>query len=79
MITVSGEKAQFCDGMSRRNLLHAGFLGGIGLSLSSILQLQAKTASKSNKAVIFVELAGGPTQFETYDPKPRAPLEIRGA
>ena len=79
MITVSGEKAQFCDGMSRRNLLHAGFLGGIGLSLSSILQLQAKTASKSNKAVIFVELAGGPTQFETYDPKPSAPIEIRGA
>ena len=37
MITVSGEKAQFCDGMSRRNLLHAGFLGGVGLSLSNIL------------------------------------------
>ena len=79
MITLSGEKAQFCDGMSRRNLLHAGFLGGVGLSLSSILKLQAETASKNKKAVIFVELAGGPTQFETYDPKPSAPIEIRGA
>ena len=25
-----------------------------------------------------LELAGGPTQFETYDPKPDAPSEIRG-
>lgn len=29
-------------------------------------------------SVIFIELAGGPTQFETYDPKPQAPAEYRG-
>ena len=28
--------------------------------------------------MIFVELAGGPSQFETYDPKPNAPAEFRG-
>ena len=30
-------------------------------------------------SVIYVELAGGPTQFETYDPKPDAPIEYRGS
>jgi hypothetical protein len=30
------------------------------------------------RSVIFVELAGGPTHFETYDPKPKAPSENRG-
>jgi len=29
-------------------------------------------------SVIFFEMAGGPTHFETYDPKPEAPAEYRG-
>jgi len=41
---------------------------------------QAAEAGESlpRRSVIFVELAGGPTHFETYDPKPKAPSEYRG-
>lgn len=81
MPTTSNEKATFCDGLTRRSVLKAGFLGVGGFSLPDILQLQSASASSvvgDTKAVIFVELAGGPSQFETYDPKPDAPIEYRG-
>ncbi|MBP88123.1 MAG: hypothetical protein CMJ64_15625 [Planctomycetaceae bacterium] len=82
MLTLYGEQASFCDGLPRRSFLRAGFLGAAGLSLAEVLRLRA-TASESGAplrktSVIFVELAGGPTQFETYDPKPKAPIEYRG-
>jgi len=82
MLTIYGEPAKFCDGVSRRSFIKAGFLGAGGLSLADILQLQARAGATGQTArknsVIFVELAGGPTQFETYDPKPKAPIEFRG-
>ncbi len=73
----------YCDGLSRRTLLRAGLAGTIGLSVPDILRLQAANSSKSDTAVpdtavIYVEMAGGPTQHETYDPKPNAPTEYRG-
>lgn len=81
MLTRTGEKSTFCDGIARRSFLKAGFLGLGGLSLPEILRLRAASANDAAvdvKAVIFVELAGGPSQFETYDPKPHAPVEYRG-
>jgi hypothetical protein len=72
----------FCDGITRRGILKAGLAGAIGLSLPDLLRLQAASAqgssSRKDTAVIFLELAGGPTQHETYDPKPDAPEEYRG-
>jgi len=69
----------FCDGISRRGLIQAGLGGIIGLSLPDLLRLRAESAeSTSGTAVIYLELAGGPTQHETYDPKPSAPAEYRG-
>lgn len=74
--------SDFCDGISRRNVLQAGLAGAIGLSLPDLLRLQAESAEtgtpKRDTAVIFLEMAGGPTQHETYDPKPDAPQEYRG-
>ncbi|MDB5337550.1 MAG: hypothetical protein JWN70_3169, partial [Planctomycetaceae bacterium] len=74
--------SQISAGVSRRSLLQAGLAGMFGLSLPDMLRLQAQGAEPGRKArdasVIFVELAGGPTQHETYDPKPDAPLEYRG-
>lgn len=67
---------------SRRTLLRATglFVGGAGLS--RLLQLRALSAAESgtvrNTSVILIELGGGPSQFETYDPKPDAPAEYRG-
>ena len=78
MITVSGRPLEFCDGVPRRTFLKAGFLGLGGLTLPSILRARESGGASRNAAVIFLELAGGPTQFETYDPKPDAPSEIRG-
>lgn len=72
----------FCDGASRRTVIQAGLTGAIGLSMSDLLRLRANSAERGveqrDTAVIFLELAGGPTQHETYDPKPDAPQEYRG-
>jgi hypothetical protein len=50
-----------------------------GLSLPQLLRAQSRSGgSSSDAAVIMVYLPGGPTQHETFDPKPEAPVEIRG-
>src|SRR5687768_7397043 len=66
--------------ISRRRWLEASLTaGGCGLSLAQVLQLQAASnGPKPDTAVIQVWLGGGPSQFETFDPKPEAPREIRG-
>lgn len=66
-------------GVSRRAALHAGALTLGGLSLSQLLALESHAASRAaDKSVILVWLDGGPSQIESYDPKPDAPVEYRG-
>src|SRR5262245_23906928 len=49
-----------------------------GLSLSSLLAASnEQPAYVRGKSVIFVFQQGGPSQFETFDPKPDAPDGIR--
>ncbi len=69
-----------CQGFSRRSALKAGVLGAFGFSAADLLKLQAagKTNGITNKSVILIWLDGGPSQLETYDPKPGAPSEYRG-
>src|SRR5262249_7007909 len=38
----------------------------------------ARTRGKGRKSVILIWLSGGPSQLDTWDPKPDAPVEIRG-
>lgn len=85
MLSLSGRPLRDCEGMSRRSLLKIGTLGLGGLTLADLLALrsQASTLASSSgssrkTSVIFFEMAGGPTHFETYDPKPEAPEEYRG-
>ncbi|MCA9202973.1 MAG: DUF1501 domain-containing protein, partial [Planctomycetales bacterium] len=80
MLGLLGKGSTYCDGVSRRNFLGAGVLGLSGLTLAEVLRGRALAGEnrQANTSVIFVELAGGPTQFETYDPKPTAPAEYRG-
>ena len=67
------------DTTRRRFLQSTVSAGGLGLSLDGILQAQASDAGvDKDTAVIQVWLGGGPSQFETFDPKPEAPIEIRG-
>src|SRR4051794_26607783 len=63
---------------TRRRLMQAGLAGLAHLSLPDVLRLQAAGIGRRDTAVIFLLQEGGATQFETYDPKPNAPAEIRG-
>ena len=78
---MNGSTPRFCDGVSRRSVIQAGLAGIVGLSMPDLLRRQAAAEQSGRKAktsVIYIEMAGGPTQHETYDPKPDAPLEYRG-
>lgn len=75
MIRIDARKGpRTCDGMSRRDFLHAGSIPLMSLGLN---QVQAATA-KSDMNCILLFLVGGPSQIDTFDPKPDAPSEIRG-
>jgi uncharacterized protein (DUF1501 family) len=66
---------------SRRWFLQTGLAGLAGLSLPDLLRRRAQGAGRaaaSRKAVILIWLSGGPSQLETWDPKPDTPSEIRG-
>jgi len=77
---LGGRTGRFCDGLSRRNFLKIGSLGIGGLSLPNLLQAeQATQRGRSEQSVVMIYLPGGPTQHETFDPKPNAPDEIRGS
>src|SRR5689334_20362717 len=67
--------------IDRRTFVRAGMLGAAGLAMSDLLRLEAQDAKKAKKAnsVIILWMRGGPSQHETWDPKPNAPAEIRGA
>jgi hypothetical protein len=68
-------------GYSRREFLRIGTLGLGGLSLPHLLGARALAAGNkpltTGKSVIFLFLFGGPSQFETFDPKMSAPDGIR--
>jgi hypothetical protein len=69
----------FCDGLTRRDFLHAGALSGLGLTLPDFLaQRAAAGAPDSDVNCIMLFLVGGPSQIDTWDPKPAAPAEVRG-
>lgn len=79
MLELAGGRFDCCDGLSRRNFVKVGFLGLAGMSLPQLLRARAAAAAAPRStAVIYIELAGGPSHFETYDPKPTAPSEYRG-
>lgn len=65
--------------LRRRSFLTAGALGAAGIALADLLRAES-TAERSSprKAIINVHLDGGPSQLESIDPKPSAPVEIRG-
>ena len=74
------KRVHFCDGVTRRDFLHAGSLGLLGLSMPQILRLQAAAEVKPEKDVNCIQLmlVGGPSQLDTWDMKPDAPASIRG-
>jgi uncharacterized protein (DUF1501 family) len=86
MLTILGEPsrpASFCDRIPRRAMLQVGALGAFGLGLPGLLRAESggrlHPAARSKKSVILVWMHGGPSQLDTFDMKPDAPAEFRGA
>ena len=74
------KRVHFCDSVSRRDFLHAGALGMVGLSMPEFLRLKALGAVNPARDVNCIQLmlVGGPSQLDTWDMKPAAPAAIRG-
>jgi hypothetical protein len=69
-VRVTGEGAVSRRGFLRR--VGAGAFGLAGLSWLDVLTLHADELRRAHKACILLWMAGGPSQFETFDPKPGA-------
>ena len=72
-----------CEGLSRRDCLQLGLGGLLGGGLVSALRASAQGSESRSllrraDSCILIWMDGGPTHYETFDPKPDAPLEIRG-
>ena len=79
-------KNQNCEGMTRRDSIALGLGGLVAGGLSGALQATSANASTASTnlpgrqadACILIWMDGGPSHYETFDPKPDAPAEIRG-
>ena len=81
MLTVLGPSGRACDGVSRRAILRAGGLSLFGGILATKSNSKAGPTVKHTpriKSVILIDLFGGPSHIDMFDPKPDAPAEIRG-
>jgi len=76
-----------CQGFARREFLRVGGTMLGGLTLDRLLRAEEQELSPGTpvaptrapaQACILIYLAGGPSQHETFDPKPGAPLRVRG-
>jgi hypothetical protein len=68
---------------TRRAALQAGSIGLLGLGINhcdalSSLAAEAPQRAATAKSAIYIYLSGGPSQHDTFDPKPEAPAGIRG-
>jgi len=66
--------------LNRRHLLKVGVVGMAGLALPELLRSEAAAATPSAHAdnVILIQHYGAPSHIDTWDPKPNAPVGIRG-
>ncbi|MCE2803941.1 MAG: DUF1501 domain-containing protein [Gemmataceae bacterium] len=85
--TWNADPAHFRPVPNRRNFLHVGAVGFLGLSLEGLLRNEARAVdsiggrpSKEGKAksLIHIFLPGGMAHQDTFDPKPLAPVDYRG-
>lgn len=67
---------------SRRWFLQTGIAGLAGMSVPALLQARDKATVSGSPArrtsVILFWLSGGPSHLDMWDPKPSAPIEVRG-
>jgi hypothetical protein len=83
MFQLNLGSSRSCDGVNRRNFLRVGSLTALGLGLPQWLRARAEAASSSSASgkdvsCILLWLQGGISHIDSFDPKPEAPVEIRG-
>jgi len=82
MLTFTGRgKTHTCDGVTRRDFLQVGALGGVGLTLPRYLAAKEAGAIKpghDERACIMIFNLGAPAHIDLWDMKPEAPAEVRG-
>jgi len=81
MFNLGESVVRNCRGLTRREVLQVGGLGALGLTLADAWRGQPAAASGTSRrepSCIFIFLSGGPSHLETFDPKPGAPVNIRG-
>ena len=67
------------DRTTRRDFLRTAAAGAAGLALTGSLHARPTgRPAGTAKACIFINLVGGPSHLDTFDPKPDAPAEVRG-
>ena len=64
--------------VSRRDFLRVGGLSVVGLSVAEQAEAGQPGKGAGSRSCIFLLMTGGPSQLETFDPKPSAPSEVRG-
>ncbi len=80
MLKLNGPRdVEFCDGLTRRDFMKVGGLGVLSLTLAELMEAEAAGAVwKQDTNCIVLFLVGGPSQIDTWDPKPDAPAGVRG-
>src|SRR6059058_6241048 len=79
MLFIGRQTARTCQTLSRRAFVQVGASSVLGLSLADLLKQRAYGSTLGTaKSVVLVWLWGGPSQLDTWDPKPNAPAEYRG-
>jgi len=80
MLSLQDSLLRHCERISRRSLLQVGALGGLGLTLPTLLA--ARQAPGGERAgdtnCILIWTRGGTSHHDTFDPKPDAPVAVRG-
>lgn len=70
-------------GLTRREVLQAGYSGLLGVGLPTVLARQSNAGSNlainsTPKSLVIIFLTGAASHHDTFDMKPEAPAEIRG-
>ena len=78
MLRLCTNGPTLCDALTRRDMLHIGGLGLLGLTTPSLLRAQSAARTGRAKSCIVLFLMGGPPQHSTWDPKPDAAEDVRG-
>lgn len=87
-MTTGHNASRGCTGfralLNRRQAVQVGVCGALGLTLRDLFKHRAQADSNGKPepkalSIIQLHLPGGVAQQESFDPKPEAPVEYRGA